>query len=69
MSPSEGWALVEASKHRLTLAPDPVHSPILCLQVSGSGGPDHQVLHVTPGQCWAGRERTLGKRSLLWGEI
>uniref|UniRef100_A0A8V1AJ46 Receptor expression-enhancing protein n=1 Tax=Gallus gallus TaxID=9031 RepID=A0A8V1AJ46_CHICK len=41
--------LVEASSHRLTLAPDPIHSPILCLQVSGSGGPDRQVLHITPG--------------------
>lgn len=44
----------------LTLASDPVHGPVFCLQVSRLGGPDDEMLQVTPGQCWAGSKEDLG---------
>lgn len=54
------WKVLEGLSPALTPAPHAVLSPVLCLQVSGFGGSDDEVLQVTPGQGWAGSKGDVG---------
>lgn len=54
------WKGFEGLSPALTPAPDAVLGPVLCLQVSGFGGPDDEVLQVTPGQGWAASNEEVG---------
>lgn len=38
------------TQRALTVSTDPVDHPIGCLEIRGLSGPNHDVLHVPPGQ-------------------
>lgn len=63
----------------LTVPTDTVDHPVGCLEVGGLGSPDHDVLHVPPGQILVrlegegtdtcGQRRRRGRASVTTGTV